>query len=125
MQPAPARVLVVDDEPTICSLIEELLVSLGCEVTTAEDGGEALKLLARQPPDLVITDWKLKALHGQTVVAAARETAGAVPILVITGNAALVHDAVDPADPLVAVLEKPFPLRDLRAEVERLLGRAL
>jgi CheY-like chemotaxis protein len=118
-------VLVVDDEPSIRSLIEELLTSLGCEVTTAADGAEALKLLARQPPDLVITDWKMKALHGQTVVAAARETVGAVPILVVTGHAAVVHDSVDPNDHLLAVLEKPFPLRELRAEVERLLGRAL
>jgi CheY-like chemotaxis protein len=125
VQPGPPRILVVDDEPTIRSLIEELLVSLGCDVTTAADGADALKLLARQPPDLVITDWKMSALHGQTVVAAARETVGAVPILVVTGHAAVVYDALDPGDQLIAVLEKPFPLRDLRAEVERLLGRPL
>jgi len=60
-----ARVLVVEDEPTVARLIADVLEEEGMHVDVLLDGREALEHAARQPFDLVICDMKMPGLDGQ------------------------------------------------------------
>ncbi len=105
----PARVLVVEDDTAVQAAVVALLAPAGYEVTTADDGRAALKILVRseQKPDLMILDLGMPKVDGATVLAAVRAVRGLerLPVLVLTGEAMIpeyVHrDAT-------SVLEKPF-----------------
>lgn len=58
------RILVVDDDDSIRECIAELLVSHGYEVSTAEDGFDALLQLTKAPPDVVISDLNMPNMSG-------------------------------------------------------------
>lgn len=60
----PARILCVDDEPSILSALRRLFRSHGYAILTAESGQEALGLLAREPVDLVISDMRMPQMDG-------------------------------------------------------------
>jgi len=82
-----ARVLVVDDEPAIRSLIRNTLERAGHTVLEAADGPAALAAARSEVPDLVLLDVALPGLSGLEVcrrLKAARETAGAA-VLLLTG----------------------------------------
>lgn len=64
---ASARILAVDDSPTILAMLEEILVSAGYEVLTAEDGAEALESARNERPDLILLDVMLPKLDGYRV----------------------------------------------------------
>ena len=56
MSSAAKRVLVVDNSAVVRHSISAMLLRIGCQISEAEDGDEALRLIASQPPDLVILD---------------------------------------------------------------------
>jgi DNA-binding NtrC family response regulator len=58
------RVLIVDDEPGICSELELFLSKNGYEVTTASNGKEALSIYKKLKPDLVISDYRMPVMNG-------------------------------------------------------------
>jgi len=116
-------VLVVDDEQLIADLVTTAFVDLGYEVTTLGSGAEALRFLARAQPDLVVTDWQMAGLNGNHIVSAARELQPGVPIVVITGRPDQAATLIDPNDPRVVLLPKPFELAALQELGARLIGR--
>ena len=69
----PARILVIDDEPSILATMVPLLRARGYEVTTATSGNAALDAIDRQPTQLVILDLGLPDLDGVEVCRRLRE----------------------------------------------------
>jgi diguanylate cyclase (GGDEF)-like protein len=65
-EPRP-RVLVVDDEPLSRRILEQVLLSAGCDVESAADGQEALSKVRQQRPDVVVTDWQMPVMDGLTL----------------------------------------------------------
>ena len=61
---APLDVLVVDDEPKICQLLEQILTGRDCTVRLAGDGLEGLTQFRQKPADVVITAIKMPKLSG-------------------------------------------------------------
>ncbi|PTL77081.1 response regulator [Vitiosangium sp. GDMCC 1.1324] len=59
-----SKILLVDDEPELLELYTDVLEIMGCEVTYAHDGLEALELAHRQRPDLIVTDWMMPRMDG-------------------------------------------------------------
>lgn len=80
------RVLVVDDSPTMQDIISATLRSANYEVVNAEHGAEALKVLATETPDLIITDLNMYRMDGFEFVSRVRQTAEHefTPILFLT-----------------------------------------
>jgi len=76
--------LIVDDEPSIRELIALTVEPLGFEVQQAGSLEEAEKLLAEEPPDLILTDLRLPDGNGMTVVSGAAELDPPRPVAVIT-----------------------------------------
>ena len=80
------RVLVVDDETQVASVLRDSLLAFGYEVHVATTGREALSIVSEYRPAVVLLDLKLPDLPGQSVLDAFRREAATVPIVVVTGN---------------------------------------
>ena len=108
------RVLVIDDDEAVLSSMARLLQSWGCEVDTAGNIGEALLLVTRLPPDVLISDYRLRGQRtGAQAIAEVRELLGsAVPALMITGDTApeRLREALGSGVPL---LHKPVAPKQL------------
>ena len=86
LKPLPIRLLVVDDDPAIREVASAMLVEEGYEILTAEDGLQALELLQRFNPDLVITDLQMPRMSGFELVKIMHERFPQLPVIVISGE---------------------------------------
>ena len=114
-----ARILIAEDEEAIRKLVARALKQDGHDVTTANDGAEALDVLARERGtfELLLTDIRMPVMDGIALALAATRDHPALTILLMTGYAdqrerangldAIVHD----------VVAKPFTLATIRAAV--------
>jgi two-component system response regulator MprA len=117
------RILVVDDDPKILSLLRRGLSFEGYTVTTAEDGPGALSAARDEPPDLVVLDVQLPGLDGIEVCRRLR-AADSTPILMLTARDT-VPDRVAGLDAGADdYLVKPFAFDELLARVRALLRRS-
>lgn len=118
-----ARILVVDDEPTVAKLIKSWL-TLSCEphdVVTVDTAADALELLESSPFELVIVDLFMPDMDGlETIMAIRRDH----PTLKVVAMSAGGPEVLDPARLLGAswTLRKPFRPGDLVAAVDGTLG---
>jgi DNA-binding response OmpR family regulator len=119
----PKRILIVDDEPRYLRLLEANLRTEGYEVSTAQDGLQALEVFSAQPIDLVLLDVMMPRLDGFGVCQRLREFSS-VPIVILTARGEE-QDRVRGLD-LGAddYLVKPFSATELLARVRAVLRRA-
>jgi DNA-binding NtrC family response regulator len=91
MEPLPPmRILVVDDEETVRAICVRMLSPLGYAVDTAASGVEAMRLLERQPFDLLITDYRMPGgFNGLEVAQAMKVHSPEVKIILMTAFPAL------------------------------------
>ena len=117
-----ARILIVDDEPSILATMAPLLRGRGYDVTTATSGHGALEAVDRLPPQLVILDLGLPDLDGIEVCRRLRE-GRAIPILVLSARGAE-RDKVAALDAGADdYVTKPFGAEELLARVRAALRR--
>lgn len=112
-----APVLVVDDDPTILMTIAETLMDEGYAVVTASNGREALDVVERDQPDLVLLDMRMPVMDGWGFTRELRERGLTPTVLVMTAA----QDARKWAEEVRAAgcLPKPFDLDELIATVAR------
>jgi len=118
-----ARLVVVDDEPTIRELLTTSLRFAGFEVRAAADGASALALVAAEEPDLVVLDVMLPDLDGFAVTRRMRERGQHVPVLFLTAR----DDTADKVTGLTVggddYVTKPFSLEEVVARIRAVLRR--
>jgi len=116
-----SRLLVVDDEPSICWALRRLGQSLGHDVVTASSAEQALDLVATQPPDAIVLDVRLPGMDGLAAMDQLRQRCGAPPIIVITayGDLGTAVEAVRRG--AFEYLTKPFDLQTAERAVRRAL----
>jgi two-component system, OmpR family, response regulator len=118
-----ARILVVDDEPSIVDAVATALRYEGYEVDEATTARDALAAVARAEPDLVVLDWMLPDLEGIEVGRRLRERGFKTAILFLTAKDA-VEDKVEAlragGDDYVT---KPFSLAEIVARIQAVLRR--
>ena len=119
------KVLIVEDEPEIQE-VERMVVEdlLGCEVTLASTGEEALDKAAEAPPDLVVLDLILPGIDGFTVASRLRAQTNLqdVPILALSGLTRGEDKEKARAAGCNDVLDKPFDLDALIGKIQALVG---
>jgi DNA-binding response OmpR family regulator len=116
LRPASAsRVLIVEDDLQLCTLVAEFLRDEGFVVDTAATGPEGLERIVQQPPTLVLLDIHLPGMPGWELVAHLRTRGIAVPIIVMTAA----QDAPRWAREIGAISYIPKPV-SLPALVRRL-----
>ena len=117
-----ARILIVDDEPSILATMAPLLRGRGYDVATATSGYAALEAVDRQPPQLVMLDLTLPDLDGIEVCRRLRE-GRAIPIVVLSARGAE-QDKVAALDAGADdYVTKPFGVEELLARVRVALRR--
>jgi CheY-like chemotaxis protein len=116
---ADRPVLVVDDDRGIREAIAEMLALEGYPVQTAGDGQEALQLLERMRPSLLITDLHMPQLGGEALVVALRQRGFDPPILVISCTSRTPAQVVHRIG-AVGYLAKPFEIDVFLALVAQL-----
>jgi CheY-like chemotaxis protein len=106
-----AHILVVDDERDIRSTVAEMLELEGYEVDEAANGADALEMVERRPPDVILLDMRMPVLDGWGFAAELRQRGSRIPIVVMTAA----RDAARWADEIAAngALAKPFAFEDL------------
>jgi DNA-binding response OmpR family regulator len=114
----PRLILVVDDDPHSRDILRTYLEARGYAVVTARDGREALSLVDRIRPALVLLDVMMPGIDGWEVARRMREHPdfGAARILMLTARTDRLTDG--PADDLV---HKPVLLEELARRIERVL----
>ncbi|HMJ10119.1 MAG TPA: sigma-54 dependent transcriptional regulator [Polyangiaceae bacterium] len=121
MLPERKQILVVDDEPNLRRVLSAQLTRDGYDVHTAEDGEQALQMLADHHIDLVITDLRMPKVDGMELLRRAVEQDDELPVVMITA-----HGTVDNAVEALKTgafdyITKPFDQAEVRTIVRKAL----
>ena len=116
------RVLVVEDEENLLTLLRNYLEREGFEVYEALDGREALEVAQRADPDVVVLDWMLPGLDGMEVLRELRRFSEAY-VIMLTARADAVDRIVGLSTGADDYLVKPFSPGELVARVRAMLRR--
>ena len=125
MNSHPARVLVVDDDDSYCTIIRELLIRNGYDVRVAYSVEEALSLLQEERPDLILTDLMMPEVDSITFIRQLRAMPphSGIPMIVVSAlvlareRAAVAQAGAD------AFVAKPFSIRQLQAAIQEVVGQ--
>lgn len=115
------RILVCDDEDAIRFLIVEALQD-NYDIVEANDGREAVRLITREPFDLLITDIKMPGTHGLEAIERIRERNATIPIIICSAYRLLEDDITVKVSNVAAFFTKPLDLKALRTKVFELIG---
>jgi|SRR5581483_218376 len=117
------KVLIVDDDPAILSSLEQILSRDGFIVQTAKSGEAALASVARETPQVVLTDVQMSGLNGLELITALRLGRRNFPIVAMTGAAE--QDTLGFARKLGAdaAIRKPFKRAELVDLIDYCLDR--
>jgi two-component system, OmpR family, response regulator len=118
-----ARILLVDDEQSIQTLLSYPLRRDGYEVVQASDGLEALERFEEQPFDLVVLDLMLPRLDGLEVCRRLRSKSS-VPIIMLTAKSEEIDKVVGLELGADDYITKPFSLREFSSRIKAALRRA-
>jgi DNA-binding response OmpR family regulator len=117
-----ARVMVVDDDPTVREVVVSYLRAHRHDVTEADDGEGALALMREHPADLVVLDLMLPGIDGLEVCRRLREQ-GDVPVIMLTALGAETDRVVGLETGADDYVTKPFSPRELALRVDSVLRR--
>jgi CheY-like chemotaxis protein len=110
------EILVVDDDPDLRPVLDQLLETEGYRVRDAPDGLAALREIERAPPDLVLADIHMPGLDGLDLAARLDDRPEVIPVIFMSAEAcALLDDALP-------CLAKPFGVETLLASIEAVLA---
>jgi len=120
--PAKNKILVVDDEEALRTVLAAELEGEGYQVTTAADGQEAINILSSAGFDLILLDIKMPNVDGFEVLKLAKERHPATKIIMLTGFADLKNAIESKKLGAEDFVSKPYDLVDLLTTVERVLS---
>jgi PAS domain S-box-containing protein len=108
-----ANLLLVDDDPAMRDILRRVLEKADFDVATAEDGREALELIERHVPDVVLMDLEMPGMDGPTTLQEIRKQWGSLPVILHTGHVdgPLLSKALEWSP--FTVLAKPCPMDQL------------
>jgi two-component system, cell cycle response regulator CpdR len=117
-----ARILLAEDDDSLRTFLAAALVKAGHSVADYPDGEQALEALMAMAFDLLLTDIVMPGIDGVELARKAAEVDPAMKIVFITGFAAVALNPANQAPSKAKVLSKPFHLRELVSEVEKVMA---
>jgi len=117
-----ARILIIEDDEEMRSLLKDFLEDEGYEADSADNASEGLRKVGLQPFDLVITDIRMPGLTGLDILSAVKKFQPAMPVIVITafGGEEVYHRSI--ARGADGFLEKPIHFRRLKSLIHDLIS---
>ena len=116
------KVLVVDDELSMREFLEIMLLNEGYSVVTAENGGEALKILEKEPVDLIITDIRMNGIDGLQVLKKSKEINPHTIVIMISAYASAETAVQAMKEGAYDYLPKPFKLKEIKKVIREALN---
>lgn len=115
------KILVIDDDVGILTVLKTLLRRQGYEILTQDNGNDVLRVIAEEHVDLILTDLVMPGMDGLAVLGVVVQNNPEIPVIIMTGHAG-VESAID-AMRLGAFdyISKPFDMEELLAVVRRAL----
>jgi two-component system, cell cycle response regulator CpdR len=116
------RILLAEDDESMRGFLERALAKAGYEVIAFANGKEAHERLLEEPFSLLLTDIVMPQMDGIELARRASELDPLIKIMFITGFAAVALHPSSNAPKQAKVLSKPFHLREIVAEVDRMIA---
>ena len=115
-----AKILVVDDEPTICSMMTVFLTQIGYKVNTVNSGEDAIALFDQDPPDMVLLDISMPGMRGIDVLQCKKTRKADCGVIMLSayGDDQTIQEALDMG--AYCYIQKPMELMDLKTRLEAL-----
>lgn len=119
--PSIRHILLVDDHTAVRTVLSTLQQRLDPDVAIVEawDGAEALRAVAQQRPDLIITDYRMPVMGGRELVRKLRRQGETMPILILSSECSIAEAIL--MEGATAFLPKPFAFPTLRGILRSLL----
>lgn len=117
------RVMLVDDDDTLRTLLRTTLPEVGFEIVEAVDGAVALQRFAEGIPDLIVLDWNMPESSGSDVLRAVKGQHPEIPVVVLTAEKGAASRDLARSLGADAFLTKPFSPLELLGAIESLLRR--
>jgi CheY-like chemotaxis protein len=117
------KVLLVDDNPMVLGMLQHTLSSMA-EVKTASDGPDALLKAVDDPPDLLVSDYRMPGMDGRQLMDKLKSrpaTAGVAVILLATKSD--ITERMSAQDPVDDYLEKPFFLKEATHRIKKVIDK--
>ncbi len=118
------RILLVDDEPNILTIVSARLVALGFEVLIARDGQEGLDLARKESPDAILLDLMLPKLDGYKVCRMLKfdKVYGHIPVIIFSAKGSEESKKMADQAGADAYMVKPFDNKLFAETMKRLTG---
>jgi DNA-binding NtrC family response regulator len=121
MNPAPNRILIVDDDRDICVMLAALMNKEGLTNQVAHDGETALTMVRREAPDVLLLDIRMPGMDGMEVLKQVREVDNELPVVLVTAHAEIAASVAAIKVGAYDYLPKPFE----HSQVIRVVRQAL
>ena len=118
-----SKILVVDDEPRILLLLQNLLKANGYEVVSARDGASALDIVHKGGIDIAITDLRMSPMDGMTLFREIKKIAPEMPVILLTAYATVETAVEAMKSGIFDYLTKPFAMGELAARIRSVTRR--
>ena len=119
-----STILCIDDEPSVGVVLEHHLAEIGHTPVLATSVAEALEALARQPFDLVISDFRMPQASGLDLLETLRQQGNEVPVIIMTGYSSVEHAVLSMRHGAVDYLTKPLRQEAVRLAVKNAIEMA-
>jgi CheY-like chemotaxis protein len=118
------KILVVEDDQPILDLMDLLIRKLGYEPILIANGLEALELVKKEPPALILLDIMMTPVNGWEFLEKLRGDYGIreIPVILFTASPSIDEKMKEMKDPNLGVLTKPVSFAELKAGIARYLG---
>src|SRR5436309_2837171 len=117
-----ARILVIDDDPRICELLQTVLQRKGHEVVLAENGSTGIERFRQERPEVTILDLNLPHLNGLAVLTQIRAIDPLSPVMILTGVGTKAEEQEARVLGITDFLERGFSLHALGGAINQVLS---
>jgi len=120
------KILAIDDSLMLLSFVQEVLIDANYDVTTAASGGESLRLVAKDPPDLILLDYMLPDMKGDEVCRKLLQNpaTAAIPVVYMSGYGPDLQPEMRANPNVIGFLNKPFTSDLLIKTVENHMSKS-
>jgi DNA-binding response OmpR family regulator len=119
------KIMLVEDDRPILELMEILLTRIGYEPLIVPDVLEALEMVKKDPPDLILLDVMMEPMNGWEFLEKIREEYGMkdLPVLLFTASPSVEERLATMQDRRLGILQKPVSITELKAGIVKFLGK--
>jgi DNA-binding NtrC family response regulator len=117
------KILVVEDNPNMSSLLADMLEVFAVQSVRATDGEDALRKLSEESIGLVITDLRMPKMNGTELLSAIKDKDPNLPVVLISGYSLQSIEDKNATARADGFLTKPFKMNDIKSLLDRLYQR--